>query len=290
MLILDPVSKLWIDDISGEVRSWGTTPAGINITTTTQPMSFTGAGMTMQQRIDQGLMTEEAARAWWKTGGGSMPLVPEPGGGLLQGERPGLQDPAPAPNSMSVSALIKLLERLAPWLVPWVKQVFRTIGPRGVLVLWAALPMPLRLALTAALTLGADRIIDTFFNDGENGADIDFTPLGPGATNGALQHIEHGANIVGSWSANGVTFYRLSDGKLAVRRKNGTVRVWRPKKPIVLYASGAKDLKTMIRADKALDKQARALAKVLSRRAPKPSSRRAARPTIVVADHHVVGQ
>lgn len=75
--------------------------------------------------------------------------------------------------------------------------------------------------------------------------------------------------VVGSWVANGVRFYRLADGKLAVQNKKGRWKVWRPRKPIVLYADGASSLKTMLRADKALTKQAKKIASMLNRRAPR---------------------
>lgn len=76
-------------------------------------------------------------------------------------------------------------------------------------------------------------------------------------------------SIVGSWVANGVTFYRLSDGKLAVQNKRGRWKVWRPKKPIVLMPGGATNLKTLLRADRLLDSQAKKIAKMLNRRAPR---------------------
>lgn len=78
-----------------------------------------------------------------------------------------------------------------------------------------------------------------------------------------------GAHIVGSWEANGVTFYRLSDGKLAVQNKKGRWKVWRPKRPIVLMPGGATDLKTLLRADALLNRQAVKIAKMLNRRAPR---------------------
>lgn len=84
-----------------------------------------------------------------------------------------------------------------------------------------------------------------------------------------------GAHIIGSWEANGVTFYRLSDGKLAVQNKKGRWKVWRPKKPIVLYAGGASNLKTMLRADAVLTKQAKQIEKFLIRRLGKRKSRSA---------------
>jgi len=79
-----------------------------------------------------------------------------------------------------------------------------------------------------------------------------------------------GVQVVGTWVANGVKFYRLADGKLAVQNKRGRWKVWRPKRPIVLYADGASNLKTMLRADKALTKQAKKIAAMLNRRAPRP--------------------
>ena len=97
--------------------------------------------------------------------------------------------------------------------------------------------------------------------------------------------------VVGSWTANGVTFYRLADGRLAVQNKRGRWKVWRPKKPIVLYASGAKDLNTMLRADRALNTQAKKIAAVLNRRAkPRQRAIKAAAPTVIAIDGRAIGR
>jgi len=101
-------------------------------------------------------------------------------------------------------------------------------------------------------------------------------------------HVMHGAEVVGSWNtnpkdpANGVTFYRLANGWLAVQNKKGRWKTWKPKKPIVLYAAGATDLKTMLRADKALNKQAKKLAAMLNRRAPRRKSAAVAAPAPII--------
>lgn len=85
-----------------------------------------------------------------------------------------------------------------------------------------------------------------------------------------------GVSVIGSWNTNpknpaeGVTFYRLSNGWLAVQNKRGRWKTWKPKRPIVLYPGGASNLKTMLRADKALNRQAKQLAAMLNRRAPRP--------------------
>jgi len=96
---------------------------------------------------------------------------------------------------------------------------------------------------------------------GGGGADPHF---GQHLTDGHL-----GVTIIGSWEANGVTFYRLSDGKLAVQNKKGRWKVWKPKKPIVLMPGGAVNLKTMLRADALLNRQAKKIASMLNRRAPR---------------------
>jgi len=111
----------------------------------------------------------------------------------------------------------------------------------------------------------------------EGGAII---PTGPAVdiqvgTHPDIPGIHLGAHVIGSWNTNpnnpklGVTFYRLSNGWLAVQNKKGRWKTWKPKRPIVLYANGASNIKTMLRADKALNKQAKAIAAMLNRRAPR---------------------
>lgn len=122
-------------------------------------------------------------------------------------------------------------------------------------------PTQQTIAATGGIVIGTELALDL--------AGIDDTGIIPnfGFPDGSPAQLPN-AVIVGQWTANGVRFYRLSDGKIAVQRKNGTWKVWRPKKPIVLYAGGASNLKTFLRADSALDKQAKRLKKALNRRAP----------------------
>jgi len=100
-----------------------------------------------------------------------------------------------------------------------------------------------------------------------------------------------GVTVVGQWVANGVRFYRLSDGKLAVQNKQGRWKVWRPKKPIVIMPGGATNLKTLLRADAVLNRQAKRIASMLNRRAPRPrkgSKTSPAGPVIIQSDGRVV--
>lgn len=153
--------------------------------------------------------------------------------------------------------------------------LLRQTGFRGGRLLanqWGALPTWAQTALgVIGITVGSEIAADLI--------GIDDTGLIPGfglPDGGSMPTSVPGVMIIGSWNANGVRFYRLSDGKLAVQRKNGSWKVWRPKKPIVLYAGGAGNLRTMMRAEKALDTQAKKIRKFINKRAPQ---RRSPRPS-----------
>jgi len=157
-------------------------------------------------------------------------------------------------------------------------------GGRLTLAIWNSLPSIVRTALTqlgigigAMVAFNGDIPFITLPGQGSSLPAVPFGPLPPPVDIqvGGEGHVMHGAAIVGSWNTNpsnpsmGVTFYRLADGKLAVQNKKGRWKVWKPKKPIVLYAAGASNLKTMLKADKALNKQAKRIAAMLNRRAPR---------------------
>jgi hypothetical protein len=79
----------------------------------------------------------------------------------------------------------------------------------------------------------------------------------------------HPGQVVKSWEANGVDFVRLADGRIgAYSKKRGSWKYWRPKKPIVMYSGGSSNLKTLLKADKAAEKQLRRLKKAIDRRFP----------------------
>lgn len=88
----------------------------------------------------------------------------------------------------------------------------------------------------------------------------------------------HPAAVVKSWSANGIPFVRLADGRMGAYSANrGSWKYWRPKKPIVIYAGGSSSLKTLLRADRATERQLRRVKKVIDRRFPRRRERRVAR-------------
>lgn len=85
--------------------------------------------------------------------------------------------------------------------------------------------------------------------------------------------------FVAAWKANGVQFYRNSTGMLGVMNKHGRWKQWRPRKPIVLYSTGATNLKTLFRAERALRKQVREISRAVERHTA-PRARAAKEPKL----------
>jgi len=185
-------------------------------------------------------------------------------------------------------ALRTIVSRLGPAagpIIAWARQF-----GRGAIVRWEQIPAFVRTILVTVGIVGVSIAIDEAI-DGGGGGDGVIQIGGPGHMTPHLIDGHLGAHVVGSWIANGVTFYRLSDGKLAVQNKRGRWKVWRPKKPIVIMPTGAVDLRTLLRADAVLNRQAKRIASMLNRRSPRP---RAAKKqagggeTIVVVDGKAV--
>lgn len=64
---------------------------------------------------------------------------------------------------------------------------------------------------------------------------------------------------------SGVTFYRKTGTRqLGAFNKKGRFKTWTPKKPIVLYSDGTKNLKTLVRATKIIRKELAALQRQIS--------------------------
>jgi len=154
-------------------------------------------------------------------------------------------------------------------------------GGRLLAASWNSLPSVARSALTqvgigvgALIAFNGDIPFITLPGQGDPSSEGAIVPGGRAVDIqvGVRPQPMMGVQVVGSWNTNpknpelGVTFYRLSNGWLAVQNKKGRWKTWKPKRPIVMYASGASDLKTMLRADKALNKQAKKIDAMLNRR------------------------
>lgn len=122
-------------------------------------------------------------------------------------------------------------------------------------------------------------------------------PLAPGAPASNDLAVQIGGTwdgrvITNVWVANNMLFWATGsrgDNLMHwVRRKNGSVKGWRPPKPVVLMPGGAKNLRDFVKAANILDKQGAQLQKVLRKRSPPP--RKEAKPKVVtIVEGHATG-
>lgn len=179
--------------------------------------------------------------------------------------------------------------------------VRRTLGPAGTMTATQYNRLPARLRdalLQAGLTAGAiaavpliwggDEEEDDVFLDEETEALIaELMDNGPIPMLPAVQGMMFGGGIVKAWTAgsfkNGqpIRFYRTADGRVWVQRENGTWKSFTYKKGVMIYSDGATTLRSFLRADRALDHQAKQLRRALDRRAPRRQPRALKAPTII---------
>jgi len=183
-------------------------------------------------------------------------------------------------RSIMVVALATVASRFG---MPVALGLFRALGvSQGARLTWQAVGGPVwtgfRFVLEGlGIKEGMDIVLDWDSGDG-----------GGGGGNLPVLPVQGGLpGVVGSWTANGVLFYRLSDGRMACQNKVGRWKVWRPKRPIVIMPGGATSLKTLLRADRTLNAQAKQLDAMLRRRVgrrqAKPRQQRATGDIIVEA-------
>jgi len=147
-------------------------------------------------------------------------------------------------------------------------RAFRGLGT-GVVLRWNSLPRWARIGLgVIGVQVGADILLDEGVGDVgliQIPGTTDLTYRGAGGRDLTAYVM---ARATSSWNAGGVTFYRLDDGRLAVQNKHGVWKIWRPKKPVVLFTTGAgaKDLGTLLKADAILQKASKRISKMLRNR------------------------
>ena len=178
---------------------------------------------------------------------------------------------------------------IAPRMLPAIRTAAQSLGVRaGARVAWLQLPSWFRSALSAVLSAaGISEILEFVF-------DVELGLPGGGSPGQAFQPGNDFSDVntnpqtaivnalrVGSWSAGINTFYRLSDGRQAVRRKTGVWTIWRPRKPVVLNRTGKNDRKNVELAFNILMKDVKGSAEFLRgmgwqvRRLVPPDSKRA---------------
>ncbi|PCH75931.1 MAG: hypothetical protein COB96_07400 [Planctomycetota bacterium] len=160
-------------------------------------------------------------------------------------------------STIALSVLLPAV-RTMPIVMNWIRNLFGS----GVSAAGARIAVPgwLRTILAA---LGLGEIIEIFVDIPDLG-DIFGGPAFGGREDPVTAMVE--AMTVSTWDANGVEFHRLSDGRLAVRNKHGVWKIWRPRKPVVLFTTGNANLKDILKADRILQKEAKKISKLLRNR------------------------
>ena len=106
---------------------------------------------------------------------------------------------------------------------------------------------------------GADLLPDVFPFPGGGGGK---SPAGLGAA-----EVLHG-QAVKRWvpvAGLGLEMYKFADGWMGAARKDGTVSLWKPKKPIVIFPGATKNAKMSVRAFETSSKQLKRIAKAAER-------------------------
>jgi len=176
-------------------------------------------------------------------------------------------------------------------------------GGRLTAAIWNSLPSLVRSALIQA-GIGVGALIA--FN-----GDIPFITLpgqGPGTarSEGAtpqLPEMYHdreldiqvgryydGRIITKTWVANGIQFWATGVGRRDlmhhVLKLDGSIKSWKPPRPVVLMPNGAKNIRDLLRADDIVDRQLKKVAKALRRRNPTPRKPKGPSQVVIVDPQH----
>jgi len=186
-------------------------------------------------------------------------------------------------QAATVISAALILSRVSGLIRPAFSRFFGGFA-RGTVLRWNSLPAWVRTTLaTLGILEGADIILD--IGEGVTGiplpdpgllpgngiGGIDLWPFGQPIGNGSTVSIPDGSGkervyqVASAWEANNVWFYRFTSGHLGVINKHGVWKVWKPRKPTVLYSSG-NDLDDVIKADKIIQKATGEIKQVLTRR------------------------
>ena len=181
-------------------------------------------------------------------GGGAMAFYEDVGGGASEGQ---------GQEQLITEDRVKSVLGAAGGAVAW-RLLKGLAGPVGKVAVSTVVRHPALTALVGLIGAGVAWWVLSRDNNDNQGP-------GTGLATGLPGSFNTGA-VIGTWKANGITFYRLSDGRMAVQNLRGRWKVWRPKRPIVIMPGGVGSLKSLLRADAVLTAQATQLDKMLNRR------------------------
>lgn len=171
----------------------------------------------------------------------------------------------------------QVIQRTGDRLALWVPQTLPIMG--RVLTGGSLVTFVQRVLVGAGFVAGSIAVSNTLSDILPSPADVGIGSIAGGGGGG---NQTHPSQVLKEWTANGVAMVSLADGRMgAYSKTKNSWKYWRPKKPIVMYAGGSSDLRTLLKADKAAEKQLRTLKKAIDRRFP---SRRSTRPQVVVQE------
>lgn len=176
-------------------------------------------------------------------------------------------------------------------------------GGRLTAAIWNTLPSVVRSALIQ-VGIGVGALIA--FN-----GDIPFITLpgqGPGTarSEGALPMVPQfndgqidvqvgryydGRIITNTWVANGIQFWATGSGNDRmhhVLKMDGSIKSWKPPRPVVLMPGGAKNIRDLLRADAIVDKQLKKVGAALRRRQPRQRKPKGPAQVVIVDPQHAV--
>lgn len=211
-------------------------------------------------------------------------------------------DPSPLASHFELQRLQGKIS-LASWIVI-LQRIARLVAMRG-RQFWDALPGWVRAAVIAAgLSLTQIDIDWPFVGDPDSRPFLPDRPVLPApfigppaplAPGGSMQDTSQirvggywdGRVITNVWLANNILFWATGYQPHLmhwVLRKNGSIKGWKPQVPVVLMPNGAKDLRTLLRADAIVERQMKKYDKVYRRRHPRraPRALSASRPMIAI--------
>jgi len=158
-------------------------------------------------------------------------------------------------------------------------------GAMGARLAWQSLPSWLRSAMALIGLSGATILVDNATE-----GPIQLPGLGGGGDlDIRVGRFYDGRIITRTWTANGIQFWATGTGKDRmhhVLKLDGSIKSWKPPRPVVLMPGGAKNMRDLLRADDIVDRQLKKVAKALRRRSPTTRRPRSPQQVVIVDPQH----
>lgn len=211
------------------------------------------------------------------------------GGGVRLEEFPNGGGVVPAQVGGAIVPISSLVGRLGGTLGQRV-TAWAIGAAAGSRLAWGSLPSWLRSAMALIGLSGATIAIDNATE-----GPIQIRPFGGGGAGRELDiqvgNYYDGRIITKTWLANGIQFWATgltrADRMHHVLKLDGSIKSWKPPRPVVLMAGGAKNIRDLLRADDIIDKQLRKVKKAIGRRAtPTPRKPKGPAQVVIVDPQH----